>query len=128
MRDEVGAVLDASADGKPLVFTQGEHQIIVGLESRHRRNGCRGEEAADGRAGGPADPDALAKVPREIIPADAQSAGQELVARSPDDSTRAVRVKEIREGTVLLYLNHPLAGMTRHFAVRVIGIDGPTSP
>ena len=32
---------------------------------------------------GAVDADARAEVPREIIPVDAQSAGQELVARSP---------------------------------------------
>ena len=95
MRDDGAAVLDASTDGEPLVFTQREQQII--------------------------------EVPRETIPADAQSTGQPLVARSPDGSTRVVRVKEVREGTVLLDLNHPLAGMTLHIAVRVIGIDGPTA-
>ena len=131
MRDDAGAVLDASTETEPLVFTQGEHQVIVGLERAVVGMGV-GEEkrmtVAPEEAYGAVDPDALAEVPRGIIPADAQSAGQELVARSPDGSTRVVRVKEVREGTVLLDLNHPLAGMTLHFAVRVIGIDGPAAP
>jgi FKBP-type peptidyl-prolyl cis-trans isomerase 2 len=32
MRDDAGAVLDASTEAEPLVFTQGEHQVIAGLE------------------------------------------------------------------------------------------------
>ena len=131
MRDDAGAVLDSSTEAEPLVFTQGEHQIIVGLERAVVGMGV-GEEkrltVAPEEAYGPVDPDALAEVPRESIPVDAQSAGQQLVARSPDGSTRVVRVKEVREGTVLLDLNHPLAGMTLHFAVRVIDIAGPVAP
>jgi len=128
MRDDAGAVLDASTDGNPLVFTQGQHQIIPGLERAVAGMGVGDEKRltvapADAYA---VDPDAEAEVPREMIPPDAQSAGERLVARGPDGTTRVVRIKEVREGTVLLDLNHPFAGMTLHFAVRVIGIGGPT--
>jgi FKBP-type peptidyl-prolyl cis-trans isomerase 2 len=128
MRDDAGGILDASAEGEPLVFTQGQHQIILGLERAVAGMGV-GEEkrltVAPEDAYGPVDPDAEAEVPREMIPLDAQSLGQRLVARGPDGTTRVVRIKEVREGTVLLDLNHPFAGMTLHFTVRVIGIDGP---
>ena len=127
MRDDAGAVLDASADGEPLVFTQGEHQII-GLERAVAGMGV-GEEkrvsVATEDAYGPVDRDALAEVPRDMIPADAQRAGQQLVARGPDGAKRIVRVKELREATVVLDLNHPFAGMALHFAIRVVGIEGP---
>ena len=73
---------------------------------------------------GAVDPEAEAEVPREIIPADVQSGAQQLVARSADGSTRVVRVKKVRESTVRLDLNHSVAGMTLHFAVRVIGSEG----
>lgn len=99
MRDDAGAVLDASVHGEPLVFTQGEHQVIAELMRAVVGMGVGKEErmtVAPEEAYGAVDPDALADVPREIIPADAQSAGQELVARSPDGSTRVVRVKEVR--------------------------------
>lgn len=33
----------------------------------------------------------------------------------------------VRKGRVLLDLTHPFAGMTLHFAVRVIGIDAPAA-
>jgi peptidylprolyl isomerase len=72
---------------------------------------------------GPVDPDALAEVAREMIPADAQRAGQQLVARGPDGARRIVRVKELREATVVLDLNRPFAGMALHLAVRVVGIE-----
>jgi FKBP-type peptidyl-prolyl cis-trans isomerase SlyD len=134
MRDDAGTVLDASADGEPLVFTQGEHQIIPGLERAVAGMGV-GEEkrvtVAAEDAYGPVDPDALAEVPRGLIPADAQSAGAQLVARGPDGATRIVRVKELRESTVVLDLNHAFAGMALHFVVRVVGIesrDRPASP
>jgi FKBP-type peptidyl-prolyl cis-trans isomerase SlyD len=130
MRDDAGAVLDASTDGEPLVFTQGQHQIIPGLERAVAGMGvgeAKRVTVAPEDAYGLVDPDAEAEVPRDMIPPDAQRAGQQLVARGPDGTTRVVRIKELREGTVILDLNHPFAGMTLHFAVRVVGIDGPAS-
>lgn len=98
MRDDAGAVLDASTKAEPLVFTQGEHQVIVGFE-RAVVGMSVGEEkrvaVAPEEAYGTVDPDAVAEVPRGIIPAETRSVGQELVAGSPDGSTRVVRIKEV---------------------------------
>ena len=45
------------------------------------------------------------------------------MARSPDGETRLVRVKEVKEATVVIDLNHPLAGKTLHFAVKILAVD-----
>ena len=39
--------------------------------------------------------------------------------------SRAVRVKEIKDKSVVLDLNHPLAGKTLVFDVRILSVDGP---
>ena len=126
MRDDSGAVLHASPAREPFVFTQGEHEVIASLERAVDGMGV-GEEKrvtiAPEDAYGPVNPDAGAEVPRDAIPSEAQHGGEQIVARGPDGATRLVRVKE---HTVVLDLNHPFAGMTLHFALRVVGIDHPT--
>jgi len=62
-------------------------------------------------------------VPKELIPPDSLKVGAELVARSPSGGTRLVRVKEVKEKTVVIDLNHPLAGKTLHFDVKVLGVE-----
>ena len=48
------------------------------------------------------------------------------MARSGSGETRPVVVKEIKENTVVLDLNHPLAGKTLFFDVKVLGVEpGP---
>ena len=74
---------------------------------------------------GPIDPAAQTEVPKEAIPPDALTVGTQLVARSPSGETRLVRVKEIKDGTVVIDLNHPLAGMILHFAVKVLKVEPP---
>ena len=128
LTDDAGRLLDSNAGKGPLVYTQGDQQIVPGLE--HALSGMHaGEEkqvvvsAEDGY--GPIDPEAQAEVPKALIPADALTVGTQLVAQSADGDRRVVRVKEIREGTVLIDLNHPLAGVTLHFAVKILGVEPP---
>ena len=123
-------MLDSNKGRDPLTFTQGEHQIVPGLEKA--LEGMRpGDEKkvtvapADGY--GPIDPAAHTEVPKDAIPSDALTVGTQLVARSPTGETRVVRVKEVRDSTVVIDLNHPLAGKTLHFAVKVLGVEPPSS-
>jgi FKBP-type peptidyl-prolyl cis-trans isomerase SlyD len=51
--------------------------------------------------------------------------GSELTGRAANGETRAVRVKEIKDKSVVLDLNHPLAGKTLVFDVRILSVDGP---
>jgi len=50
------------------------------------------------------------------------------MARSGSGETRPVVVKEIKENTVVLDLNHPLAGKTLFFDVKVLGVEPPQAP
>jgi FKBP-type peptidyl-prolyl cis-trans isomerase SlyD len=47
------------------------------------------------------------------------------MARSGSGETRPVVVKEIKENTVVLDLNHPLAGKTLFFDVKVLDVAPP---
>jgi FKBP-type peptidyl-prolyl cis-trans isomerase SlyD len=77
---------------------------------------------------GPADASSRLEVPKAQIPPEAQRAGAHLMARSAEGQERPVVVAEVRETTVVLDLNHPLAGKTLLFDVRILGIDPPASP
>jgi FKBP-type peptidyl-prolyl cis-trans isomerase SlyD len=128
LADESGKVLDSNKGGEPLTFTQGQQEIIAGLEQA--LDGMRaGEEKkvtlkpAD--AYGEVDPAAVTEVPKEQIPADALKVGTELVAQNQNGERRSVRIKEIKEGSVIIDLNHPLAGKTLVFDVKVLSVEPP---
>src|SRR5262249_27681264 len=130
LSDDDGKVLDSNKGRNPLTSVQGEQQIVPGLEKA--LNGMHaGEEKkvtvepAEGY--GDVDPRALAEVPKRMIPPDALNVGTELLARNPEGATRLVRIKEIKDETVIIDLNHPLAGKTLHFEVKV-GSVGPPVP
>ena len=53
--------------------------------------------------------------------------GDELVARGPQGETVPFVVREIRAETVLVDLNHPLAGKTLHFDVTVVAVRAATA-
>lgn len=132
LKDEAGAVLDSNKGGNPLVFVQGQRQIIAGLE--RELVGMRpGEEkkvvVAPGDGGyGDVVPGAVQEVPKEAIPKEGLKVGTQLTARSGSGETRPVTVKEIKETTVVLDFNHPLAGKTLFFDVKVLGVETPKVP
>jgi FKBP-type peptidyl-prolyl cis-trans isomerase SlyD len=131
LRDDDGKVLDSNRGRSPLTYVHGGQQIVPGLE--RALVGMRaGEEkevvVAPNDGYGALDPAAVTEVPKELVPAEARVAGTELVARSPEGATRLVRVREIKEETVVIDLNHPLAGKTLHFDVKVVGVEPPQKP
>lgn len=127
LTDDAGTVLDTNKGQEPFVYTHGARQIVPGLESA-----LAGLRAGDVRkvtvkpedGYGKLDPKAEIEVGRERVPPDVK-VGSQLTGRSASGESRAVRVKEIKDKSVVLDLNHPLAGKTLVFDVRILSVDGP---
>ncbi len=124
LTDEKGKVLDTSKGKEPLTYIDGEGQIIPGLEKA-----LRGLHAGDQKrvvvspeeAYGPIRP--VIEVPKERIPPQAQRVGFSLMVRNGNAPPMPVQVKEVKEKTIVLDANHPLAGMILTFDVKVIGVE-----
>jgi FKBP-type peptidyl-prolyl cis-trans isomerase SlyD len=131
LKDEAGKVLDSNKGKTPLTFTHGQRQIIPGLERE-----LIGLHAGDEKqvvvkpedAYGPVIPNAQTEVPKDVIPKEGLKVGTTLMARSGSGDVRPVVVKEIKENTVVLDLNHPLAGKTLFFDVKVLDVEPPVAP
>jgi FKBP-type peptidyl-prolyl cis-trans isomerase SlyD len=128
LKEVSGEVLDSNKGGTPLIYVQGEHKIMPVIE-RALQGMRTGEEKQvtvppeDGY--GAVDPGAQTEVPKHAVPPAALTVGSQLTAETSSGQTRLVRVKEIKEETVVLDLNHPLAGKTLQVDVRVLGVDPP---
>src|SRR5262245_36769135 len=128
VKDEAGTLLDSNKGGKSLQFTHGRQEMIPGVE-RQLLGMHPGEEkklvVTPEEGYGPVDPAAQTEVPREMVPPEAQEVGKRLVARNRSGAPRLVIVKEVKEQTVVLDSNHPLAGKTLLFDVKVLEVDPP---
>jgi len=128
LKDDKGTVLDTNAGKDTLAFTQGAQQIIPGLDKA-----LLGMKAGDSKkvtvkpeeAYGVVDPKAEAEVPKDALPKGADIVGTRLLARGQNGQPRPVTVKAVKDTTVVLDLNHPLAGKTLFFDVKVVSVEPP---
>ncbi len=128
LSDEKGKLIESSKDKEPMTYTHGEGQIIPGLEKELTGMKVGAEkhvEVKPEEAYGPFNPKAFQEVPKSNLPAEALKVGAVLVARSPHGENFPVRVHEIKDETVVLDLNHPLAGKTLAFDVKIVSIEAP---
>jgi FKBP-type peptidyl-prolyl cis-trans isomerase SlyD len=128
LKDDAGKLIETNKGNDPLTYTQGQQELIPGLEKalNGMRVGDQKQVTVKPEEGyGPLDPAAQTEVPKTMLPPDSLKVGAELVARAPDGQPMFVRIKEIKEQTVIIDLNHPLAGKTLHFDVKVLGVDAP---
>jgi FKBP-type peptidyl-prolyl cis-trans isomerase SlyD len=129
LSDDAGKLLDTNKGQEPLTYMQGGQQIIAGLErqlagmqiGQAKKVVLKPEEAF-----GPVDPAAQTEVPKDALPPDALVVGTQLMARNASGEGRPVIVKEIKEKTVVVDLNHPLAGKTLVFDVKVLRVEPPS--
>jgi FKBP-type peptidyl-prolyl cis-trans isomerase SlyD len=125
-----GEVVDASSPGEPLTYLHGEGQIVPGLENALTglAVGDRKQVVVDPAEGyGPHDPAGIQEVPRRAFPPNFEpKPGMELTAEGPRGEPVPFVVREVRPETVLIDLNHPLAGKTLHFDVTVREIRDAT--
>lgn len=121
-----GSTADSNVGAEPLVYVQGQGQLLPALEQKLA--GMKAEESREitltpEEGYGPVNPEGVQTVPLEIIPEDARREGARLVGQDPDGNPIHAKVKEVGEDSAVVDLNHPLAGETLHFNVRVIRIN-----
>jgi FKBP-type peptidyl-prolyl cis-trans isomerase SlyD len=131
LRLDDGEVIDTSTGQAPLEFLQGQGQIIPGLEQALYGMAVDDRKdvvvaPADGY--GELDPDAFELVDRDVFPPDLDLRPG-IGLRMRDDSGQALDayVAEVRPDAVLLDFNHPLAGETLYFQVKVAGLRSASS-
>jgi len=118
-----GRVIDASEPKDPLTYLHGEGQIVPGLEAAlaglqpgdQRQVVVKPEEGY-----GEHDPRGLQEVQRTAFPQGFNpEVGMELTAEGENGEPVPFSIREVRPDSVLIDLNHPLAGKTLYFDVTV---------
>lgn len=130
LRLDDGQVIDSTDNHAALEFLQGVGQIIPGLE-RELYGMTVGDEKevkiAPEDGYGEKNPNAIQSVPRNIFPGDMElTPGQGLQLRDEQGNVFTAYVVNIEPEAVTLDLNHPLAGQTLHFEVKVAGLRQAT--
>jgi len=124
-------VLDTNVGGDPLSFTQGSHEIIPGLETAlvgMKAGESKQVTVAPEQAYGEVNPQAIQEVPIDQIPPDARKVGVQLQGKDGQGRMVTPKVTEVKEQVVVLDFNHPLAGKTLYFDVKILDIQTTPSP
>lgn len=119
-----GSVFDSSEDhGKPLEFEVGSGQVIKGFDDAilGMNEGDEKEFTIQpAEAYGQHDPTLVQKVPREVFPQEADlTAGLLFEAGLPTGEKVPAMITAVDEAIVTVDLNHPLAGKTLNFKIKL---------
>ena len=123
-----GETFDSSAGREPLEFEVGSGMVIRGFDE-----GVTGMEEGEKKtinipveqAYGPRNPDMMIDMPRDRFPAELQlELGMPLMMSDGGGNNHQVVVVEIKDDSVVLDANHPLAGQDLIFDLELVEIVG----
>jgi FKBP-type peptidyl-prolyl cis-trans isomerase 2 len=121
-----GQVFDTSEGKEPLAFTLGEGRLIPGFEKGlidMKLNEKKTTNLTKDEAYGDPREDLIIEVPKSELPQEmTPEVGMGLVSRTPEGQEMNLLVVEVREETVVLDGNHPLAGKDLIFDLEVVEI------
>jgi FKBP-type peptidyl-prolyl cis-trans isomerase SlyD len=126
-----GQVIESSRGSEPLTYLHGAGIILSSLENELTGldvGATKTVQVAPADAYGEHDATKIETLPRGAF---AQvpnlEVGMQLQGQDPHGQTFTVRVMDIREDTVIIDANHPLAGETLTFEIEVLDIRDATS-
>lgn len=122
LTDGTGNLIESTSGKEPLTYIHGAGQIVPGLE--RELNGLKtGDEKKvqvrpeDGY--GLPDEKAFQELPKDKVPPEAHKVGAMLMTKSPDGRMIPIRVHKVTGTSVVVDFNHPLAGKTLNFDVKI---------
>ena len=125
-------IIDYSEENEPLEYLHGYKNIIPGLENELTGMAVGDEKkvtVTPEQGYGLRDPESVAEYPRESFPESLNLEVGEPIAMRDSESGESFQayITEIHPERVMLDFNHPLAGETLHFKVKIAGLREPTS-
>ncbi len=123
---EDNATVDTNVGSEPLTYVHGSQQIVPGLEKAMEgmKIGESKQVTVSPEEGyGTVNKNAFMEISKEQIPQDAMKVGIMLKGQDANGQIVYARVAEIKEQTVVLDHNHPLAGKILHFDIKVLNIQ-----
>jgi FKBP-type peptidyl-prolyl cis-trans isomerase 2 len=120
---EDGTQIDSNVGEDPLEVVLGSHQVFPALEKalfqlsagETKQVVLKAEEAY-----GPVVPDAFREVDLETVPQQFRFEGAVLGVQDPNGGVFPIRVHAIKDSKAVLDFNHPLAGRSLRFDLKVI--------
>lgn len=121
-----GDIVDSSVGKEPVRFQAGLNQLIPGFEKAvmgMKAGEKKSFDVAPEEGYGPINPESLKEIPRDRLAPDIKpESGMTLYAKGENGENIPVRIAEVKDGSVVLDFNHPLAGKTLHFDVEIIDV------
>lgn len=122
-----GTQFDSSAGRDPLAFELGSGQVIPGFDKA-----VDGMAVGDSKtvnipaedAYGPHQPAMVQDVPKSALPDDLEPAeGMGLQAQGPDGQLVNLVITEVKDESITVDGNHPLAGKALNFDIELVSVD-----
>lgn len=130
LTDESGNVLDSSNDSEPLAYLHGAGNIIPGLEKAlvgKMADDVLQVEVAPAEAYGEKVPELMQTVDKAAFQGvDNLEPGMAFEAQGENGQVQRVVIASIDGDQVTVDGNHPLAGMTLNFDVKIISVRDAT--
>jgi len=125
-----GQVFDSSEGKEPIEFTLGQGQLIPGFEKGlidMELNEKKTITVAKEEAYGDVNKDLIQEVKKTELPQDmTPEVGMGLVSKSPDGQEMNLMVIEVKDESIVIDGNHPLAGKDLVFDLEVLEIKETT--
>ncbi len=126
-----GEVVDSSRDDEPLVYLHGSGEIVPGLEKQlaGKRAGEKCNVTVAPKDGyGERKGKGAQRVPREAFAGiDEIEVGMAFDTEGDDGHSQTVWIISVDKDSVMIDINHPLAGETLNFDVEVIAVRKATA-
>lgn len=121
-----GQIFDSSLEREPIEFTMGQGQLIPGFEKGlldMKVNEKKTIEIPSEEAYGAPREELIQEVDKNQLPDEIKpEPGMGLVSKSPDGREMNLVVKEVKEDSIVVDGNHPLAGKDLVFDLEVVEI------
>ncbi|MFH1189596.1 MAG: peptidylprolyl isomerase [Candidatus Omnitrophota bacterium] len=120
-------VVDSSQVRGPLEYTQGDGKLIPGLTKELEGMKVGDEKTVQVKpeeAYGNPDPAGIREMPLSSIPADIKpEVGAVLRMQDQNGQSFPARITEIKKDSIVVDLNHPLAGKALTFKVKIVSVS-----